>query len=350
MLAINNEVSIHNPNNIEANKIIDYLNTKHKGIFDISYKIRKNEWISNDLNTFDSFNNEELLTVHVYHDLIKGKHEERSMNDVRIIGLKEGKLHSLENYIEASSMITNLHELSNYLQQNVIPIVADFPGQLFFRKLISKLLKSEDQNLNHLKVKNFVPLLGPLHVSLNSREQTVLLHHKFFEKMFHYVFGDNKVLAKKPMPWRINILLELAAKGMEKISQVVKDKFGNECKDVEYTMALDLLENIIPATLDIYAILFRSGKFEEYLETIFRIWTFALRWKRKNYNKIPLMFISDYIYWKENNHPMAETLEKYLVNFNEYYVENFHSKLRANINTNQSTESIIDQAYIIGKL
>ena len=168
--------------------------------------------------------------------------------------------------------------------------------------------------------------------------------------MFHYVFGDNKVLAKKPMPWRINILLELAAKGMEKISQVVKDKFGNECKDVEYTMALDLLENIIPATLDIYAILFRSGKFEEYLETIFRIWTFALRWKRKNYNKIPLMFISDHIYWKENNHPMAETLEKYLVNFNEYYVENFHSKLRANINTNQSTESIIDQAYIIGKL
>ena len=60
--------------------------------------------------------------------------------------------------------------------------------------------------------------------------------------MFHYVFGDNKVLAKKPMPWRINILLELAAKGMEKISQVVKDKFGNECKDVKYTMALDLLD------------------------------------------------------------------------------------------------------------
>ncbi|CAJ0893809.1 6201_t:CDS:2 [Entrophospora sp. SA101] len=47
---------------------------------------------------------------------------------------------------------------------------------------------------------------------------------------------------------------------------------------------------------------------------------------------------------------MAEALEKYLVNFNEYYVENFHSKLHANININQSVESIIDQAYIIEKI
>ncbi|RHZ78266.1 hypothetical protein Glove_166g202 [Diversispora epigaea] len=31
--------------------------------------------------------------------------------------------------------------------------------------------------------------------------------------------------------------------------------------------------NIIPATLDIYTTLFRSGSFEEYIETIFKIWT-----------------------------------------------------------------------------
>ena len=166
--------------------------------------------------------------------------------------------------------------------------------------------------------------------------------------MFHYVFGNSKVLAKKPKPWRINLLLELATKGWKKISKIIMHKFGNS-KDVEYRMALDLLDNIIPATLDIYAILFRSGKFEEYLETLFRIWTFALRWKRKNYNKIILAFISDYIYWKENQHPFANVLENHLVNFNEYYVENFHSRLRANINVNQNAESIINQALVIGK-
>jgi len=42
-------------------------------------------------------------------------------------------------------------------------------------------------------------------------------------------------------------------------------------------------------------------------------------------------------------------LENHLVNFNEYYVENFHSRLRANINVNQNAESIINQASVIGK-
>ena len=347
--AMNEQVSIHNPNNIEAHKIQHYLINKYKGTFDISYQSRKNEWITKDLQIFNSFDNDDLLTIHAYNDAIKGKHEERSMKDVRIIGLQERSLHSLEDYIEAASMITDIPELSEYLLQNVIPVVADFLGQLFIRKAITLLNNQGETNTNIPKImQNFVPLLGPLHVSLNSREQTLLVHYIFFEKMFHYVFGNSKVLAKKPKPWRINLLLELAIKGWKKISKIIMHKFGNS-KDVEYRMALDLLDNIIPATLDIYAILFRSGKFEEYLKTLFRIWTFALRWKRKNYNKIILAFISDYIYWKENQHPFANVLENHLVNFNEYYVENFHSRLCANINVNQNAESIINQAFVIGK-
>jgi hypothetical protein len=92
-------------------------------------------------------------------------------------------------------------------------------------------------------------------------------------------------------------------------------------------MVLDLLDNIIPATLDIYAILFRSGLFNEYVETIFRIWTFALRWKRHNYNKAPLVFLSDIFYWEDTKHPFIEVVKLFLVNFNDYYVENYHSKI-----------------------
>ena len=40
-------------------------------------------------------------------------------------------------------------------------------------------------------------------------------------------------------------------------------------KDIEYIMLLDILDNLIPATLDIYTILFRSGSFDFYIETIF---------------------------------------------------------------------------------
>jgi hypothetical protein len=113
-------------------------------------------------------------------------------------------------------------------------------------------------------------------------------------------------------------------------------------------MAIDLLDNVIPATLDIYAILFRSGSFDEYVETIFRIWTFAHRWKRHNYNKAPLAFLSDIFYWQDTNHPFAEAIKLFLVNFNDYYVENMHSRIRRHTSVNSSVDNIIKQAYIIG--
>jgi len=99
----------------------------------------------------------------------------------------------------------------------------------------------------------------------------MIIYHSFFEKMFHFVFGKNKKLAKKPKPWRINLLLELTWKGWIKIKKEIVEKFGLMCKDIEYQMLIDLLDNLIPATLDIYAILFRSGSFEQYVETVFRI-------------------------------------------------------------------------------
>jgi hypothetical protein len=74
--------------------------------------------------------------------------------------------------------------------------------------------------------------------------------------MFHFVFGEHKKLAKKPKPWRINLLLELARNGWIKIKSKIMQKFGSACKDVEYKMAIDLLDNLILATLDVYAILF----------------------------------------------------------------------------------------------
>ncbi|CAG8821147.1 16693_t:CDS:2, partial [Racocetra fulgida] len=68
----------------------------------------------------------------------------------------------------------------------------------------------------------------------------------------------DKDLAKKPRPWRINLLLELAR------------------NNVKYQTMIDLFDNLVPATLDVYAILFCSGQFSEYVEAVFRIWTFAL--------------------------------------------------------------------------
>ena len=68
----------------------------------------------------------------------------------------------------------------------------------------------------------------------------------------------------------INLLLYLTYLGLMIIKQPVLDKFET-CKHFEYRTFVDLLDNIIPATLDVYAILFREDHFDEYIQTIFRL-------------------------------------------------------------------------------
>src|SRR6185437_12546830 len=98
----------------------------------------------------------------------------------------------------------------------------------------------------------------------------MLIHHLFFKKLFHFVFGEKKKFAKKPCLWRINLLLELIRNTWIKIKDNIIEKFCRMCKDVEYHTIIDLVDNLVPATLDVYALIFRSGQFDKYIEMIFR--------------------------------------------------------------------------------
>lgn len=271
-----NNTSVHNPKNIDASNICFRLINEYHGIFDIAYNNRKKQWLTHGRLDNDTFDQIELLTVHCYDDAIAERKEERSMKGVRLIGLQESNLHSMNDYIRALKMILDIDKDTEHLRNKVAPLVADWPGQLFIRKAITNLHKADSQYSIPAEINSFIPILGPLHVSLNSREHVLIIYYTFFQKLFHTVFGKKKVLAKKPKPWRINLLLDLTYNGWCKIRDTILIKFGPTCKDIEYRMAIDLLDNVIPATLDIYAILFRSGSFNEYMETIFRIWTFAL--------------------------------------------------------------------------
>ena len=279
-----NGIPLFNPENISSSTIISKLTDDYKGLFDQSYNDIKSLWIKNEIIDEKDYDRSELLTVHIYDASIEEKKEERSMETVRLIDIKEQNLHSLEDYLSATKMITNINSLKEYIKLNAIPIIADFPGQLFIRKAITMYSKNQQSGIDDIQ--NFIPILGPLHVSLNAREDVVLLYHRFFQKLFCTVF-EKKKYPKKPKPWRINLLLQLTHDGWLEISELIIEKFG-KTKDTEYRMMIDLLDNIIPATLDVYAKLFRSGAFEQYVESIFRIWTFFLRWKRKNSTCIPI--------------------------------------------------------------
>ena len=189
-------------------------------------------------------------------------------------------------------------------------------------------------------------MIGPLHISLNSRETLFQIYHFFFEILYHDLFGEKKILAQKPKPRLINLILNLTFYGWKNIRDLIHNRFGNT-KDIEYLMMIDLLDNSLPLTLDIYTKLFRCGFFEGYLECIVKIWVLFQRLQRHNYNKAPLIFLSDVFYWTLNEHPILDILNNHLSIFNDYFVENFHSSIRYQTVESNSDKQIIQKAKII---
>ena len=81
---------------------------------------------------------------------------------------------------------------------------------------------------------------------------------------------QRKKLAAKPKPWRINLILHITYSAWLLIKTKVIQKFQTS-KDLKYCTFIDLLDNLIPLILEIYANLFHGGFFDYYIESIFRI-------------------------------------------------------------------------------
>jgi len=103
-------------------------------------------------------------------------------------------------------------------------------------------------------------------------------------------------------------------------------KFGYTCKNIEFLYLTDLLGNLIPLVLDIYAIHHRGGNWLAYEEACMRCWNdLFLRFDRRNYKRAPLMFFSDIFYWMETNHPMFHMFTNHLASLSDCPVEIIHS-------------------------
>ncbi|RIB13199.1 hypothetical protein C2G38_2041183 [Gigaspora rosea] len=168
--------------------------------------------------------------------------------------------------------------------------------------------------------------------------------------MYKYIFGEKKPLAQNPKPWRINLLLEISHSAWQEISTTIEEKFGLLCKDAEYLALKDLLDNFILLVLDIYAVFFRSGDFNTYFESCFRVWTVFFRFDRKNYTKAPLMFLSDILYWESINHPILEAIKAQLPKFSDSTVEIFHSFLRRSTQKHTEAQQIINYGRYLNQL
>ena len=338
------KLNIHNLKLVDAELIKLNLENKFMALYGLSHNQR---W---GFRMIDDNTKLEELTIHSYDIRLKEKRNARSMKDAILVDLQENNLHSLDAYIKAINTVTSVPSMQQYIQKgHIIPIVADWPGQIYLRTAISRYLCYHDSSKITDNILSFLPIIGPLHISLNSRELVFLQYRPFFLEMYKYIFGDRKPLAQKPKPWRINLLLEIARSAWQEISTTVETKFGL-CKDAEYLALKDLLDNTIPLVLDVYAVFFRSGDFNAYLESCFRVWIVFLKFCRRNYTKAPLMFLSDIFYWELNNHPILEIIKAELPKFSDSTVEIFHSFLRRSTQKHTEAQQIIKYGRYINQL
>ncbi|RGB25884.1 hypothetical protein C1646_675236 [Rhizophagus diaphanus] len=346
-----NNISVHNPIGIDSELIIKNINKVFMNELNKSYCEQSELW--KQFLIGDSYENRmELLTVHNYDGHIQDHQELRSMINSKLIDFILHPLHSTKDYIECANLLFKVFEkLKNnneqdYLSDCIIPTICDWPGQVNIRRAIMLRNNNGSESGIPLEIISLIPIIGLLHISLNSREILFQTYHFFFEMLYHNLFGGKKILSQKPKQTTINFILNLTFQGWKKVQNVIKKRFKNS-KDAEYRMMMDLLDNSIPLTLDIYAILFRSGFFECYLKSVVRIWVLFQRLRRYNYNKAPLMFLSDVFYWTSNNHPIINVLKNNLPIFNDYFVENFHSSIRNQTAESNSIQQIIQKAKVI---
>ncbi|CAB4425835.1 unnamed protein product [Rhizophagus irregularis] len=252
-----NNILIHNPKGIDSKLIIKKFENYFMNQIGKSYYEQNELW--KNLLIEDSYENRiENLNVHNYDGRIQKHQELRSLNNSKLVDFILHPLHSTKDYIECSNLLFKVFERlenTDYLDHYIIPIIADWPGQVNIRRAITLRINRGIASGIPKQILSLIPMIGPLHISLNN----------------------------------------LTFNGWKKIRKVIMNRFKNS-KDAEYRMMIDLLDNSIPLTLDIYAVLFRSGYFEGYLESVVRVWVLFQRLRRHNYNKAPLVFLSDVKY------------------------------------------------------
>ena len=265
------------------------------------------------------------------------------MKDCRLIDELELPLKSIHNFEFAASHAIELG-LGQYLEKMICPLTGDWPAQFYMRKLQF----NTPENVP-LCLQNIVLFIGPLHVQLNARECLCCLNIELFKTFYASLFGKKKKLTNKPKPWRIALVLELLYGGWTLIRDEVLVAFA-KCKDIQYLTFLNILDNYLPAVLSVYSVIFKSWKMKQYNDSLLRLWVLFFCYRRHHYNKAPLVWLSNFLFWKHENHPLFHALMEHLNAFDEYPVENFHSHLRAQTRECDNAEILRQKARAMDEM
>jgi len=252
-----------------------------------------------------------------------------SLQSCQLLEECEQDLKSLKNYKESLEHVFSKYpDVNNYLERNLLPFPADWPGWYYSKKLIA--------NNSTGKYTSLIPEQGQFHVALNAVEVTVIIFKHFFDKLFSCLFGG--LLPKKPRPYQSSLCVTAALLGWLMVREQVLKKF-NLCKSHEFVCTLYLLEDVIPLVYFQYQI-FRTGNLELYMSVMAQMAILFNIWRRRHYDKSTLSFLSDSDYQKTFLPDYWKCKQHWLYLFVEKKIEIRHSMLRAHTQSPDNASNI----------
>ena len=151
----------------------------------------------------------------------------RSTENTKLVNSLHIPLKSYEDILLAfKHMLSNGLEI--YLKDFLTPFMGDLPTQFFMRQLVYNLAEVSLLTI----CENVVPLIGPLHISLNSQECVLKFFDPIFAELYSTLFGKKAKLAKKPQAWRVSLLLEVLYGGWPMVRDSILSVFYFS-KDIE---------------------------------------------------------------------------------------------------------------------
>ena len=223
----------HHENNVVPNSPVEIENVKSfvsSNLSLLSKSCAENmpDWVL--AKYFDPEAETQRLLVHDYQQT--EIQQMGSMDNTKLVDSIQLDLKSCDNVPTAINKMLS-SGLNVYLSNFIAPFVGDWSMQFFIHQLIYSNNPSVPSAL-----KNVVPFIGPLHISLNARECVLLNFYQVFADLYSFLFEKKVKLAKKLKLWRISLLSEVIYGGWTLICDMVLSVF-HKCKDIEFLTLLN---------------------------------------------------------------------------------------------------------------
>ena len=131
--------------------------------------------------------------------------------------------------IAAQTLTYNFHEYGSNENQNMHTYLVNQTKR--FKKTIEAIK----------------PCIGPLHMSVNAREDVMANFHTFVKYRYEHIFLGYK-LAEKPQPWHTSYILEIVYSGWSQIHDKIGEVFASYYY-LLYSVFLNVLDSYLPLVL-----------------------------------------------------------------------------------------------------